>query len=124
MTIAKLPLVQEIANFDFAATPINEALVRELATGSFLQSRRNAVLVGGTGKTHLAIALGRACVRGGARVRFYNARKTPRGRDPRRAEAIARGDRFAADCFHHHRGHDLRRRSPPAEKSHHNTEYN
>ena len=74
MTIAKLPLAKEIAGFDFATTPINEQLVRELAAGSFLASQRNAVLVGGTGtgKTHLAIAIGRACVRSGARVRFYN----------------------------------------------------
>ncbi len=74
MTIAKLPLAKEIAGFDFAAIPINEGLVRDLATGAFLASQRNAVLVGGTGtgKTHLAIAIGRACVRAGARVRFYN----------------------------------------------------
>jgi DNA replication protein DnaC len=74
MTIAKLPLAKEIAGFDFSETPINEALVRDLATGGFLASQRNAVLVGGTGtgKTHLAIAIGRACVRTGARVRFFN----------------------------------------------------
>ena len=74
MTIAKLPLAKEIADFDFVATPINEQLVRDLATGGFLASERNAVLVGGTGtgKTHLAIAIGRACVRTGARVRFFN----------------------------------------------------
>ena len=42
MTIAKLPLAKEIADFDFAATPINEALVRDLATGGFLTSQRNA----------------------------------------------------------------------------------
>ena len=74
MTIAKLPLAKEIAAFDFASTPINEGLVRELASGAFLASQRNAVLVGGTGtgKTHLAIAIGRACVRTGARTRFYN----------------------------------------------------
>ena len=74
LTIAKLPLAKEIAAFDFAATPINEGLVKELATGAFLAHQRNAVLVGGTGtgKTHLAIAIGRACVRSGARVRFYN----------------------------------------------------
>jgi DNA replication protein DnaC len=73
MTIAKLPLAKEIAGFDFSATPVNEGLVRELATGAFLASQRNAVLVGGTGtgKTHLAIAIGRACVRIGARARFY-----------------------------------------------------
>ena len=74
MTIAKLPLAKEIADFDFAATPINEPLVRDLATSAFLANQRNAVLVGGTGtgKTHLAIAIGRACVRTGARIRFYN----------------------------------------------------
>jgi len=74
MTIAKLPLAKEIAAFDFVATPINEGLVKDLATGSFIAAQRNAVLVGGTGtgKTHLAIAIGRACVRIGAMVRYYN----------------------------------------------------
>jgi DNA replication protein DnaC len=74
MTIAKLPLAKEIAAFDFAATPINEGLVKDLGTGAFIAAQRNAVLVGGTGtgKTHLAIAIGRACVRIGARVRYYN----------------------------------------------------
>ncbi|WP_037505195.1 ATP-binding protein, partial [Rhizorhabdus wittichii] len=74
MTIAKLPLAKELAEFDFAGTPINEGLVRDLGTGGFLEAQRNVVLVGGTGtgKTHLAIAIGRACVRAGARVRFYN----------------------------------------------------
>ena len=73
ITIAKLPLAKEIAEFDFAATPINDTLVRDLATGGFLAHQRNAVLVGGTGtgKTHLAVAITRACIRGGARARFY-----------------------------------------------------
>ncbi len=45
----------------------------ELSSGSFLLEQRNAVLVGGTGtgKSHLAIAIARACIRGGARGRFY-----------------------------------------------------
>ncbi|WP_243375168.1 ATP-binding protein, partial [Sandarakinorhabdus cyanobacteriorum] len=43
MTIAKLPLAKEIAGFDFAATPVNEPLVRELATGGFMAGQRNAV---------------------------------------------------------------------------------
>lgn len=74
LTIAQLPPAKEIAGFDFTTTPINEPLVRELAAGGFLASQRNAVLVGGTGtgKTHLAIAIGGACVRSGARVRFDN----------------------------------------------------
>ena len=73
MTIAKLPLAKDIDDFTFAGTPINEALVRALATGAFLAEQRNAVLIGGTGsgKSHLAIAIARACIRGGARGRFY-----------------------------------------------------
>src|SRR3546814_2290031 len=74
MTIAKPPLAKEIADFEFAGTPINEALVRDLATGAFLANQRNVVLVGGTGsgKTHLSIAIARSCIRTGARVRFHN----------------------------------------------------
>jgi DNA replication protein DnaC len=73
LAIAKLPLAKDIDDFQFAGTPINETLVRELATGAFLAEQRNAVLIGGTGtgKSHLAIAIARACIRGGARGRFY-----------------------------------------------------
>lgn len=45
LSIAKLPLAKELADFEFAGTPINEALVRELAAGTFLANQRNAVLV-------------------------------------------------------------------------------
>ena len=73
LTIAKLPLAKDIDEFDFTGTPINEALVRHLASGRFIAEQRNAVLIGGTGtgKSHLAIAIARACIRGGARGRFY-----------------------------------------------------
>jgi DNA replication protein DnaC len=74
MTIAKLPLAKEIDEFDFDDTPVNETLVRDLAGGTFLQQQRNLVLIGGTGtgKTHLAVGIARACIRGGARGRFFN----------------------------------------------------
>lgn len=74
LTIAKLPLAKDIEDFDFAGTPVNQALVRELSSGAFLAEQRNAVLIGGTGtgKSHLAIAIARACIRGGARGRFFN----------------------------------------------------
>ena len=54
LTIAKLPLAKDIDDFDFAGTPVNEALIRDLASGTFLAEQRNAVLVGGTGtgKSH------------------------------------------------------------------------
>jgi DNA replication protein DnaC len=74
MTIAKLPLAKDIAEFDFDGTPTNETLVRDLAGGEFLAHERNVVFVGGTGtgKTHLAIAIARACIRNGSRGRFFN----------------------------------------------------
>ncbi len=75
LTIAKLPLAKDLADFVFDSTPVNETLVNDLAGGGFLAQQRNAVLVGGTGtgKTHLAIAIARSCIRAGARGRFYTA---------------------------------------------------
>jgi DNA replication protein DnaC len=74
LAIAKLPLAKELEDFQFKGTPVNEALVRDLATGSFIAQQRNIVLAGGTGsgKTHLGIAIARSCIRSGARGRFYN----------------------------------------------------
>jgi DNA replication protein DnaC len=74
LTIAKLPLAKDLTDFQFNGTPINETLLRDLTGGGFITQQRNAVLVGGTGtgKTHLAIAIARSCIRSGARGRFYN----------------------------------------------------
>jgi DNA replication protein DnaC len=74
LTVAKLPLAKDIDDFDFAGTPVNETLVRDLATGAFVADQRNAVLIGGTGtgKSHLAIAIARSLIRNGARGRFFN----------------------------------------------------
>src|SRR6202165_588045 len=74
LTVAKLPLAKDVDDFAFKNSPINEALVRDLAGGGFLAQQRNLVLVGGTGtgKTHLAIAIARSCIRAGSRGRFYN----------------------------------------------------
>jgi DNA replication protein DnaC len=74
IAIAKLPLAKDVEDFAFDGTPINETLVRDLASGNFVAHQRNVVLVGGTGtgKTHLAIAIARACIRGGVRGRYFN----------------------------------------------------
>jgi DNA replication protein DnaC len=74
MTIAKLPLAKDVDDFASKGTPINESLVRDLAGGNFVVQQRNVVLVGGTGtgKTHLAIAIARNCIRTGSRGRFFN----------------------------------------------------
>jgi DNA replication protein DnaC len=73
MTLARLPLAKDLKDFVFDGGPVNETLVHDLAGGNFLAHQRNCVLVGGTGtgKTHLAIAIARACIRNGARGRFF-----------------------------------------------------
>src|ERR1700723_3528475 len=73
LTVAKLPLAKDVEDFAFKDTPIIEALVRDLAGGGFIAQQRNVVLVGGTGtgKTHLAIAIARSCIRAGSRGRFF-----------------------------------------------------
>lgn len=75
MSNAKFPVAKTLAEFDFTASPVNAVTVRDLHQGHFLSDSRNAVLIGGTGsgKTHLAIAIGANCVRTReARVRFFN----------------------------------------------------
>ncbi len=71
---AKFPALKTIEGFDFSAQPgLNEPLDRELLTGEYLDRRGNVLLMGnsGTGKTHLAIALGLAACQTGRRVRFF-----------------------------------------------------
>jgi DNA replication protein DnaC len=107
ITIAKLPLAKDIEDFTFDDAPVNEALVRDLASGDFLAHQRNVVLVGGTGtgKTHLAIAIARACVRGGARGRFFNVvdlvnkleAEARAGRQGRMADYLSRMDFIVLD---------------------------
>ena len=107
LTIAKLPFAKEIEEFVFEGTPINEALVRDLAGGDFLAHQRNLVLVGGTGtgKTHLAVGIVRACIRGGTRGRFFNVvdlvnkleAEARAGRQGRLADHLARLDLVALD---------------------------
>jgi DNA replication protein DnaC len=71
---ARCPLHRDLATFDFHASPLPEHHLRHLLTGSFMDTAHNVILVGGTGtgKTHVAIALGIAAVQAGKRVRFYN----------------------------------------------------
>lgn len=56
---AKFPAYKDLAGFDFSAAEINEATVRQLHAGDFVDRAENVVLIGGpgTGKTHVAIAL-------------------------------------------------------------------
>jgi len=49
MGVARFPVMKNLAEFDFSASPVNQGLVRELHEGGFLATQRNAVLIGGTG---------------------------------------------------------------------------
>ena len=72
---AKMPLAKELTEFKFTGSPVNEALVRDLHGGGFLETQRNIVFVGGTGtgKSHLSIAITANCIRKrDARARFFN----------------------------------------------------
>ena len=71
---AKFPYHKTLDEFDFAVQKtINKPLVTELLRGDYLEGRENVLLVGnsGTGKTHIAVALGMAACNQGKRVRFH-----------------------------------------------------
>jgi hypothetical protein len=55
------------------ASSINQILVTDVAGGRSNEQQRNVVLVGGTGKLRLAIAVARNGIRAGGRRRFYRA---------------------------------------------------
>jgi len=75
MKVAKFPIHRDLAGFDFAASAVDETLVDKLATLEFADTAQNVVFIGGpgTGKTHLATAIGVAGItKRGLRVRFYS----------------------------------------------------
>jgi len=73
---ANFPVIKTIDTYEFSAQPsINEALVRALLRGQYLDKRENVLLIGnpGTGKTHLASALAFSACAQGRKVRFHTA---------------------------------------------------
>ena len=75
MGAARFPAHRDLAGFEFTQASVDEALVRTLHRGSFIDVAHNVVLIGGpgTGKTHLATAIGiEAIQRHGKRVRFFS----------------------------------------------------
>jgi len=70
---ARFPVVKSLETFEFAAIPsLNNSLVLELARCEFIERKECVLALGnpGTGKTHLALALGLAACQKGYRVRF------------------------------------------------------
>jgi len=75
MSAAKFPVHRDLAGFDFEVSPVDKKLVLQLAETDFTEAAHNVVLVGGpgSGKSHLATAIGVAGVTQHAkRVRFYS----------------------------------------------------
>jgi DNA replication protein DnaC len=75
MGAARFPMHRDLAGFDFATSRVDEALIRELHQLPFVEKAENVVLIGGpgTGKSHLATAIGIEAIRVHAkRVRFFS----------------------------------------------------
>lgn len=73
---ARFPILHTLDEYDFSLMPkLSKPKILELARGAFIDKAENAVFVGtiGTGKTHLATAIGLAACEQGKRVRFFTA---------------------------------------------------
>ena len=107
MGLAKFPLAKELTDLTFDGTPINGELIREFASGAFLDTQRNVVLIGGTGtgKSHIAIGIARSCIRASRKARFFNVvdlvnkleTEVKLGRQGRLADSLIRTDLVVMD---------------------------
>jgi DNA replication protein DnaC len=108
MKAARFPAYKDLTGFDFTASEINEATVRQLHKGGFLDAAENCVLIGGpgTGKTHVATAIGVQLIEHHRRkVRFFSTielvnaleQEKTRGRAGQIAEGMIRLDLVVLD---------------------------
>jgi DNA replication protein DnaC len=108
MAAARFPVHRDLAGFDFEAASVDRKLVGQLASCEFTRAAHNVVLVGGpgTGKTHLATAIGVAGItEHGKRVRFYSTvdlanaleREKAEGKAGRIAAGLLRMDMVVLD---------------------------
>lgn len=74
MKIARFAHHKDFATFNYDVSPVDQAKIEQLATGEFTTKAHNLILVGGTGtgKIHIAIALGVAMIEKGKKVKFFN----------------------------------------------------
>lgn len=89
---ARFPTYKDLTGFDFAASEINEALVRQLHRCEFIEGANNVVLIGGpeTGKTHVATALGvQAVEHHRKKVRFFSTVELVNALEQKKAQGKA-----------------------------------
>ncbi len=112
---ARFPAYKDISGYDFAASEINEATVRQLHRCEFMDGAQNIVLVGGpgTGKTHVATALGVQAIEHHRRkVRFFSTielvnaleQEKAKGKAGQIAETLVRLDGGADENLDHQGG--------------------
>jgi DNA replication protein DnaC len=104
---ARFPVDKDLDSFEFSASPVHEPRVRSLYQGSFLSTKSNVLLIGGTGtgKTHLAISVARNLIKQGQRGRYFNVvdlvnqleQEKLSGRGGKLAESLARLDLVVLD---------------------------
>ncbi|HVG49398.1 MAG TPA: IS21-like element helper ATPase IstB [Rubellimicrobium sp.] len=108
MKAARFPAYKDLSGFDFAASEVNEATVRQLHRCEFLDGAHNVVLIGGpgTGKTHIATALGvQAVEHHRKKVRFFSTvelvntleQEKAKGKAGQIAETLVRADLVILD---------------------------
>ena len=108
MKAARFPAYKDLSGFDFAASEVNEATVRQLHRCEFLEDAHNVVLIGGpgTGKTHLATAFGvQAVEHHRKKVRFFSTvelvntleQEKAKGKAGQIAESLLRADLVILD---------------------------
>ena len=108
MKAARFPAYKDLSAFDFSASEIREALVRQLHRCEFLDAAENVVLIGGpgTGKSHVATALGiQAIEHHRKRVRFFSTvelvnaleQEKTQGKAGKIAEALVKTDLVILD---------------------------
>ena len=72
---AKFPIHRDFSGFSWDDNPLSQSQLKTLSTGDFTETAQNLILVGGTGtgKTHIATALGISAIHHGKRIRFFNS---------------------------------------------------
>lgn len=72
--VAKFPVRKNLDDFNFDQSKVSKEQIDLLNHGSFVETRRNIIFVGGTGtgKSHLSIAIASSVIKQGRRARFYN----------------------------------------------------